>query len=463
MKRRITKLSITKILIFTALFLSGRPATANVYFTVNLDSVSFNDTIIYCSGIDSIKIISPTGSANLMWIINQYQDTIFKQNLVLPGDYKGEISCQYSVPVDSALNFSFYPFSVEAGKDLSGTCGNNLQLNVKTNLKGSDIFSYLWSSEQVIDNPIIPNPIISPAANAKYYITVTTLNGCHETDSVNVILSPVSAPKICIVGVNDLNKNLIIWEKPALNNIDSVFIFKETFVTDQYRKIGAVGFENGNSFIDTLSYPDVQSNKYKVSLKDICGMESDKSAAHKTLHLSINRGQNNTWNLIWESYEGFQVTTYNIYRGIIKSNLELIGSSPASNTQYSDLTPPENTVYYQIEIVSPNDCSLLKSSSYNVSRSNIASYEASNDIYQITDESQNIEIYPNPGKDEIIIKVKNFINCSIEIINTKGSIVMNTRLFSLETKLNISNILPGIYFVKIITEKEIVTKKLIKK
>lgn len=463
MKRKIIKLNFTKIAIFTVLFLFGRQVTANVYFTVNLDSISFNDTVIYCSGVDSIKIISPTGSKDVRWMINYFQDTILTQNLILPGSYNGYIACHYSEALEGGTNFYIYPFTVEAGEDLTGTCGNNLQLNVETNVKSSGIFSYQWSSEQEINNPTIPNPDVSPSGDAKYYITITTLSGCQETDSVNVILSPVSTPNICIVGVNDSNKNLIIWEKPALNNIDSVFIYKETIITDQYKKIGTVGFENGNSFIDTLSNPDIQSNKYKISLKDKCGLQSGVSSTHKTLHLSINRGQNNIWNLIWESYQGFTVTTYNIYRGTIKSNLELIGSSPASNTQYSDLQAPEGTVYYQIEIVSPNDCSLLKSSSYNVSRSNIASYEASTNIYQISDESKNIEIYPNPGKDEITILVKNYINSSIEIINTSGSIVMDTKLYSLETKLNISNILPGIYFVKVITGKAIITKRLIKK
>jgi hypothetical protein len=463
MKRKINRLNITKIVIFTVLFLFGRQVKATEYFTISLDSVNFNDTVVYCSGIDSIRIISPIGSTNVKWMINLYQDTIISKNLLLPEGSDGFISCQFSEAPAGAINFYIYPFFVEAGEDLTGTCGNNLQLTVNSNLKSSEILSYQWSPAQDISDPNIPNPDVALSGDEKYFITVTTLGGCQATDSVYVSLSSVNTPDICMVGVNDSNKNVIIWEKPALTNIDSVYIYKETLMTDQYGKIGTVDFDGSNSFIDTLSNPDIQSNKYKISLKDICGLESGVSMAHKTIHLSINQGQNNVWNLIWESYEGFPVTTYYIYRGTSRTNLELIGTSPASNTQYSDLTVPEGSVYYQIEIVSPNDCSILKSSSYSFSRSNIVSFENSSNINLILDDSKTSEIYPNPCEGEIIIVADDYKNSYVNIINSNGGIVQYARLNSLKTKLDISSIKPGIYFVQIITDKEIVTKKLLKK
>lgn len=33
------------------------------------------------------------------------------------------------------------------------------------------------------------------------------------------------------------------------------------------------------------------------------------------MHLTINQGMGNTWNLIWQPYQGFVVSSYNIYRG----------------------------------------------------------------------------------------------------------------------------------------------------
>ncbi len=73
---------------------------------------------------------------------------------------------------------------------------------------------------------------------------------------------------------------------------------------------------------------------------------------HKTMHLTINQGLGNTWNLIWSHYEGFNFGTYRIYRGTNPSNMTMIGEVPSNLNSYTDNTATDNTgFYYQVEVV----------------------------------------------------------------------------------------------------------------
>jgi hypothetical protein len=166
-------------------------------------------------------------------------------------------------------------------------------------------------------------------------------------------------------------------------------------------------------FEDLQSAPDVQSNKYKISLVDRNGVESTQSSYHKTMHLSINKGMQAAWNLNWESYEGFVVSTYNIYRGTTANNLTLIGSTSGGSTQYNDVTAPAGNVYYQLEVVSPNVVNPSKvmgglqkameqenstAFSYGSSRSNIATNVMT--AVNMTSEVS-FEVYPNPTNGQV--------------------------------------------------------------
>ena len=277
-------------------------------------------------------------------------------------------------------------------------------------------------------------------------------------------------PNICIVGIDSTNKNIVVWEKPVSTSIDSFYIYKETNVTNVYQKISAVNFNDYSVYLDTSSYPNIQSNKYKISIKDVCGFESDKSSFHKTMHLSINQGQNNVWNLIWESYEGFTVSTYYIYRGTNQIDLQLIGTSSASNTQYSDFSAPAGYVYYQIEVVSPYDCNpekkssnIIKSTSYNTSRSNFATNSPTGLNENLMD-SKLITIFPNPTNNEIIIKFKknSITDGLVEIIDMNGQVIKKVIMDFYKTIINIDELNRGIYVIQIKTDKGILIKKIIK-
>ncbi len=274
-------------------------------------------------------------------------------------------------------------------------------------------------------------------------------------------------PQIGIVSVNSSNKNIVVWNKPVTTGIESYSIYRETNTSDVYDKIGSVPYSDLSIFVDNSSNPDVKSNKYKLSIFDKSGQESSLSDPHKTMHLSINKGQNNTWNLIWESYTGFTPSTFNIYRGSSLSSLSFIDATSGSSNQYSDISSPSGDVYYQLEVISPTlitpsqvNSSLQKTKesestilvTYNSSRSNVATNS-------VELKAPTIVVYPNPVKNELRI---DFVGGStFEILNLMGLIVYNGNLNNSNT-VQTSKLSTGIYLIRFKTGNTFEYRKIVK-
>ena len=369
------------------------------------------------------------------------------------------------------------PFIVNAGTDKTIICKGTTQLgsSITTNYTGNGTLKYKWSPSTGLNNDTLINPTTN-IHDLSYTVTVATPNGCVSSDDVSVNLTSMDKPEICVVTVNSANKNIIVWNKQASTSINKFYIYRETNITDNYERIGAVLYDSLNIFTDTLSHPDVQSNKYKISILDSCGLESSKSDFHKTMHLSINKGIGSTWNLIWEPYIGFNVSTYNIYRGNNTDNMVLIGTSPGSNTQYSDVSAPSDNLYYQVEVISPYSCNpiyqlknssvntsiMMKSVTYNSSRSNIVTNNIS-DISETTNKSGILAIYPNPASELINLSI-NEINNGVSILNIydiMGSLVKTEILEQNQQQINISELNNGIYLIEIKTQEWTKKQKLI--
>ena len=367
-----------------------------------------------------------------------------------------------------SITITVNPDSINAGADQTVNCGETAQLMVTTKYTGSGKLKYKWTPSIGLSNDTIANPVATIKDNTTYTVAVTTPNGCTSTDDVKVSLAAVNKPDLGIVTVNSSNNNIIAWTRPTSTIIDSICIYKETNITDIYKKIGTVAYTAPNQFVDTLSDSKVQSNKYRISLKDYCGFESASSTPHKTMHLSINQGMNNSWNLIWESYSGINVSTYNIYRGTNQDDLSLVNSTSGSNTQFTDYTASSGIVYYQIEVISPisifvdkltisqNAISLFKSASvstfpvlYYSSRSNVATNKVTG--IETTAISEMFDVYPNPAKDNIRITTNGQLEKGmiVSIYNATGCLVKSGVLNIENQSYDISSLFNGIYILEI--------------
>jgi hypothetical protein len=283
---------------------------------------------------------------------------------------------------------------------------------------------------------------------------------------------------ICMVGVDSASgKNMVIWNKPAAAlPIDSFIIYRETSVAGNYMAIGSQPYSTFSTFIDTGSVPAQQANRYRIGFRDSCGVVSNWDSAHKTVHLTINQGSGNTWNLIWDAYEGFTFSSFKIYRGTTAANVTLLYTIASTLYSYTDLTPPVGTVYYVIEVINPNPCtpSLMMayndgsqhriasiSNSYsNIVNSNLAS------VPSIVDESS-ISIYPSPAHQYALIKFKLNGKTDLTIIlnDITGRTVYSQSYTGInnmfEQRIDCSAFASGAYFLQIKTDKGSYNKKIV--
>ena len=446
---------------------------------VHMDDISDQDSLAVCSNIDTITLVGMKGLSNgcfqyYSWSYSYetfISDTIFSDTLYLNPSYNSVVRFEGFLNRDLiSKTICLVPLSLVTYHDVYFKyplyCNETTRIVTNTNYTGTA--TYKWSPEIGLSDPNIGFPEVIADSIRTYYLKFTTKEGCVINDSVIIAIQPMKSPEICIVSLDSLNHNQIIWNKPVSSMIDSFYIYKESNVTDKYNLIATVDYNDYSYFVDKYSNPEVQSSKYLINYKDKCNIESGKSIPHKTMHLAINKGLGKTWNLIWEPYQGFTVSSYYIYRGSDTTKLEMIGSTSASSTQYSDLNPPDSTVYYQVEIIGPNDCnpfvgSKKKSIKYNTSRSNIVSNEVVSGINDFGTKNP-IEIYPNPSSESIFIKFNYNQNQSkiIEVYNFQGKLIKRINLTSSLTEVDIRNFENGIYFLKAENDNKAVIGKFIK-
>jgi len=95
------------------------------------------------------------------------------------------------------------------------------------------------------------------------------------------------------------------------------------------------------------------------------------------------------------------------------------------------------------------------------------SYTLVNGTLTITDANtveniytQNLKIYPSPVKDELQIESGELTIKKIEIVDLSGKIIY--QFYNLRNQINVSALPQGIYFMKLETDKGIVTEKIVK-
>lgn len=77
-----------------------------------------------------------------------------------------------------------------------------------------------------------------------------------------------------------------------------------------------------------------------------------------------------------------------------------------------------------------------------------------------------VSAYPNPASNYMVLKIKDIelSDLSYRLYNTQGNTIQNEKINGSLTNIDMSNLMPAIYFVKVIqNKKNIITFKIIKK
>lgn len=341
---------------------------------------------------------------------------------------------------------------------------------------GEQITSIVWSNGATTED-------ISSLSPGNYQVTVYQSNGCNSTFSWTIENKASSKPEICIVTVDTTtNTNLIVWQKEENNpeNISHYNIYRETSNVGQYQKIDTVNRSSISVFNDVVASPENRSWRYKISAVNECGVESNLSESHKTIHLVTTDLGGGEKGISWDNYEGFEYNTYDVLRYTIDNGWEVIEDGFLyENTPYTtDIPPSETNLDYIIEVLPPGgSCTATygKAQDYNAARSNKPSSifnpgdgtgDPNNSLSKEENENYTVALYPNPsnGFFEIAVYHKNsFEQLDMQIVDLKGKLVYSNRLENGVNYIDLNNVESGVYFVKIKDENFVETLRVVVK
>jgi photosystem II stability/assembly factor-like uncharacterized protein len=123
------------------------------------------------------------------------------------------------------------------------------------------------------------------------------------------------------------------------------------------------------------------------------------------------------------------------------------------NTPCITVSPSVTTTY---TVTGVDECGFTDSASAVVT---IVATNIDEDIYK---ENYTFLLYPLPANDKIIIESSQILRGNLFVYNVSGLELLRQQINDSKTQINLSNLASGIYFVKLITDKAIEVRKIIK-
>ena len=204
--------------------------------------------------------------------------------------------------------------------------------------------SYIWSNAITGESAIVTTP-------GEYSVEVVDSMGCHGfSEGIFVGYSTIltEAPYITNVGMKNNGYNMLQWNMDATDTVGvrGFYIYREDAAANAFCFIKHINKPRATSFTDSTADPTARAYRYKICAVDECGGMSPVSTPHRTMHLTINKGIGNAWNLIWSPYEGLPIRSYRIYRGTTMQNMVVIGEVPGNQNSYTDNGNPYNAGFF---------------------------------------------------------------------------------------------------------------------
>lgn len=333
---------------------------------------------------------------------------------------------------------------------IASDCTNNGAIDVID--VSSNVVSYEWNNGATTQD-------LSGIGAGIYAVEATANNGCSTVLSAEVEATLPLATSICLVTVDTTtNTNLVVWEKPISNGIDHFNIYRETSQAGLYQIVAEVPYTDESIYNDLVASPSVRSWRYKISSVDACGVESAISTNHKTIHLVINQGLGNAYNLSWDSYEGFNYSSFKIFRYTNLDSWNLIATMPTNLFSYTDTPPTEDELTYIVVVDAPQICSTTKAQDFNTTRSNKDRGALSSATGLEEKLDQQVAIYPMPNNGKFYINNTTIDALFIELVDETGrSITTFTCPSGIQEKA-FEDLANGVYYLNI-TQNEAITRK----
>ncbi|MFL5752830.1 MAG: PKD domain-containing protein [Bacteroidia bacterium] len=375
-------------------------------------------------------------------------------------DYNGCIN-DYDVTVNNTGGPSVAVDSISSVNCLGN--GNEIYVSSFPTPTQPGPFTYNWMPGNASTANLIG------VGSGSYTLTVTGSGNCKSYQTVNIGDATMMENPICLVTVDTTTTtNKVVWEEVTQPNLASYNVYRESSQAGLYYLVGNVDKDSLHQFIDPVADPSIRGWRYKISTVSTCGVESARSVEHKTIHLTINKGLGNAYNLIWDNYIGQVVPTFYIWRYTNVAGWVKIDSIPSNLFSYTDLNAPSvasaSDLSYMVEGGPLTSCDPTRAA-INTSRSNIKNARQANPtgIKSYTNES--VLIYPNPSSGQFTINTGSALEAKAElrVLNNLGETVYTEQLMrsATATTIDLSAFDNGVYFVKMILNDQLVVKRIV--
>ncbi len=349
-------------------------------------------------------------------------------------------------------------------------------------LNASGTPTFTWS------NGVLNGVAFTPTASTVYTVSGIGTAGCVNTATVSVNISSPEIPDICMVTVDTINvNNVVYWNKSSYDNLDSMVVYREV-LANTYQRIGAVGKTAYSRFIDTVRHigfrngdPHVRSYRYKLQIRDTCGNYSALSLYHTSLFLNNSAGAF-TWNFYDIESQTSPVNNYELYRDDNNTgNFNLIGTIPSTLgvTSYT-FTDPNYSIFastarwgvtgdgflcYPSFRAGMNSPSVVVNKSKSNVKNNFTIVDPPADPDPQSVKELSLEAYvqlmPNPAND-VIHMASAYQAQKLTIYNSLGAVVQTVTLNNeTHTSISLTHLSNGIYNVEVMLSKGKVVKKLV--
>ncbi|MBP7808297.1 MAG: T9SS type A sorting domain-containing protein [Bacteroidia bacterium] len=343
---------------------------------------------------------------------------------------------------------------------------NVICLNKPQTLTGAGASTYTWFPGSIVGSTITATPTVTTV----YTINATSLNGCNGGGSftVNIVQPPI--PNICQVTTDSLGfNNEIYWDKTLYPSADSFIVYRETSLNN-YKRIAALHKSVYSMYVDTNrsigpanGNPNLTYYKYKMQIRDTCGNLSAMSKWHETIFIQDQLNGNFNWNSYGIELSAPPITLYNVKRRMVSTGTETLIVSTVGNLA----NDPFYASFWPLNVkwfVDAVGFSCNATAKVMVLKTKTKSNQSNDKLAMgITNYAlaNNVHIYPNPASDLLNIDLNGLskTETNIEILNTLGQIVYETKSLNQHLVINTSELAGGVYIVNIKQNNNVIAVK----
>ncbi len=258
-----------------------------------------------------------------------------------------------------------------------------------------------------------------------------------------------SNPEICMVTVDaNSTHNIIFWDKTGHDDAAYYIIYRED-VSGNYVALDSIHRDTLSEYHDMTALVNVRAHKYKISLVDTFGVESNMSLYHRNVFCDEPTSGTFAWN--WYEIEGQSNPTTNW----VMLREDVIGST---GWMAVDTVAASDVAFFDAAFASfPNgqwrvrnlwtvSCTSTRTG-VNTSRSNVRNGamapSAIREMYM-----HDFSVYPNPA-DNYLKVTGIYYNEPYQIFDIAGKVVAEGRITGVDPEITLGNITTGLYLVTI--------------